>query len=223
MVSAVYSTSARVFDRDLLPPAYASGKMVDICLAIDPSWTPQRNEFTSPSIATRTSGVDSNIDNGATVTDSLRMIQRLQPFKTINHTDYQPLSQSPIALSIEIKRPSGDSEEAQRQLAVWQYAHWNMLQLLASTKIDGHISTLAGLSFLPGIYIVGHKWEFSATIRNNTGEVVQWIDCPLGSTETAHGIYAIIWGLRRIAQYLTQVYWPWFQKNILRLANVPGF
>ncbi|TLD03355.1 uncharacterized protein PgNI_12367 [Pyricularia grisea] len=197
-------TSARVVDRDLLPPAYASGKMVDICLAIDPSWTPQSNEVTSPSTATTTSGVDSNIDNGARVADSLRMIQRHQPFKTVNHTDYQPLSESPIALSIEIKRPSGDSEEAQRQLAVWQYAHWNMLQLLASTKIDGRLSTLEGLSFLPGIYIVGHKWEFSATIRNNTGEVVQWIDCPLGSTETAHGIYAIIWGLRRIAQYLAQ-------------------
>ncbi|TLS20536.1 uncharacterized protein PpBr36_11241, partial [Pyricularia pennisetigena] len=198
-------TSARVVDRDLLPPAYACSKMVDVCLAIDPSWTLQSNEVTSPSTATTTSGVDSNIDNGARVADSLRMIQRHQPFKTVNHTDYQPLSEYHIALSIEIKRPSGDSEEAQRQLAVWQYAHWNMLQLLASTKIDGHLSTLEGLSFLPGIYIVGHKWEFSATIRNNTGEVVQWIDCPLGSTETAHGIYAIIWGLRRIAQYLTQL------------------
>ncbi|TLS20624.1 uncharacterized protein PpBr36_11095, partial [Pyricularia pennisetigena] len=144
------------------------------------------------------------------------------PFKTVNHTDYQFLSKSPIALNIEIKRPSGDSEKAQRQLVVWQYAHWNMLQLLALTKIDGHFSTLEGLFFLPDIYIVGHKWEFSATIRNNTGEMVQWIDYPLGSTETAYGIYAIIWGLRRIAQYFTQVYCPWFQKNILRLANVPG-
>uniref|UniRef100_L7IZQ4 PD-(D/E)XK nuclease-like domain-containing protein n=1 Tax=Pyricularia oryzae (strain P131) TaxID=1143193 RepID=L7IZQ4_PYRO1 len=232
-------TSARVVDRDLLPPAYASGKMVDICLAIDPFWTPKINEHTSNSIstspspatisnpssictATKTFNVEPNIDNGRRIADALRRVQRLQPFTTINHTNYQPLSGSPIALSIEVKRPSGDSEEAQRQLAVWQYAHWNMLQLLASTKIDGRPSTLEGLSFLPGIYIVGHKWGFSATVRDQGGEVVQWIDCPLGSTESAHGIYAIVWGLRRIAQYLTQVYWPWFQSNILRLANVTG-
>ncbi|TLS20737.1 uncharacterized protein PpBr36_10934 [Pyricularia pennisetigena] len=35
-----------------LPPAYASGKMVDVCLAIDPSWTPQSNEVTSSSVDT---------------------------------------------------------------------------------------------------------------------------------------------------------------------------
>ncbi|KAI7909662.1 hypothetical protein M0657_011748 [Pyricularia oryzae] len=179
-----------VLSTSLLPSknfwnSYARGKMVDICLAIDPTWTPKTNEPTSPSIdpspttisnpsttciATKTFGVESNIDSGGRVADALRRVQRLQPFTTINHTDYQPLSGSPIALSIEIKRPSGDSEEAQRQLAVWQYAHWNMLQLLASTKIDGRSSTLEGLSFLPGIYIVGHKWGFSATVRDKAGE-----------------------------------------------------
>lgn len=44
--------------------------------------------------------------------------------------------------------------------------------------------------------------------------------CPLGHTESVHGIYCIVWGIRRIAMYLTRVYWPWFQRMVLRMPDL---
>ncbi|KLU91292.1 hypothetical protein MAPG_09813 [Magnaporthiopsis poae ATCC 64411] len=195
-------TPARVVDKNLLPSAYDNGKMVDFCLAIDPSWND------GPDIGLPDTDAD----------EALRRLQELQPHRTINHTDYQPLSEKPIALSITVKRASGNMEEAQTQLRVWQFAHWQMLRRLASIDFDGHDpTTVEGLPFLPGVYIVGHQWRFSATTCDMFGSVTQWIDVALGDTSSPHGIYCIVWGLRRIASYLTEDYWDWFQTRLLRL------
>ncbi|TLS20280.1 uncharacterized protein PpBr36_11468 [Pyricularia pennisetigena] len=188
-------TTAKVADKDLLPRGYSNCKMVDICLALEPSHVPK-------------------------TLSAVRRVQHLAPSKTINHTDYHPLSYRPIGLSIEVKRPSGSTVEAVEQLAVWQYAQWKMLEILAMNPDDNQPSTLEGLDFLPGISIVGHEWSFSATIRHRDGNVVQWKGGKLGDTTTAHGIYSIVWGLRRIAKYLTETYWPWYEKEILRMAPI---
>lgn len=169
--------------------------MVDICLALEPSHVPK-------------------------TLSAVRRVQHLAPSKTINHTDYHPLSYRPIGLSIEVKSPSGSTVEAVEQLAVWQYAQWKMLEILAMNPDDNQPLALEGFDFLPGISIVGPKWSFSATIRHRDGSVVQWKGGKLGDTTTAHGIYSIVWGLRRIAKYLTETYWPWYEKEILRMARI---
>ncbi|KAL8380635.1 hypothetical protein RB595_005079 [Gaeumannomyces hyphopodioides] len=196
--------------------------MVDLCLAIDPLWIPDGTTTSGHVSSVSASASSASAANNSTEMNAaaaMRQIQRLRPYTAVNHTAYQPLSKIPIALSIEIKRPSGNAEEAQSQLGIWQFAHWRMLQLLASTKLDDHVSTLEGLDFLPGVYIVGHHWRFSATTRDGAGNVVQWIDGALGNTDSVHGIYCIVWGIRRIAKYIMDVYWPWFQRRILRMPG----
>lgn len=174
-------------DNSLLPPPYINGKMVDYCLAIDPSWTPA---FTT---GTRTS-------TETTAAQKIESVKILQPFYSINHTDYRPLLESPIALSIEIKRPGGNNEEAQRQLGIWQYAQWNMLRrLLVSTRRDGDPPltlepSLEGLDFLPGVYVVGHQWWFAATTRNENGRVTQWIIVHLAIPRASTAFIALFGG-----------------------------
>ncbi|TLD15701.1 uncharacterized protein PgNI_00002 [Pyricularia grisea] len=131
-LSATGNTTAKVADKDLLPRGYSNCKMVDICLALEPSHVPK-------------------------TLSAVRRVQHLAPSKTINHTDYHPLSYRPIGLNIELKRPSGSTVEAVEQLAVWQYAQWKILEILAMNPDDNQPLALEGLDFLPGISIIGHE------------------------------------------------------------------
>lgn len=47
------------------------------------------------------------------------------PGKKFNYTDYDPLEERPIALSIETKKPSEGFDAAKLQLGVWEMAHWS--------------------------------------------------------------------------------------------------
>ncbi|KAL8407483.1 hypothetical protein RB594_006344 [Gaeumannomyces avenae] len=92
--------SARVSDRELLPPTCPVGKMVDFCVAIDPGWTP---------------GHSPQPINHATETEAataVRLLKSMQHNWSINHTDHHPLTRYPIALSIELKRPDGNALES---------------------------------------------------------------------------------------------------------------
>ncbi|KAK7407895.1 hypothetical protein QQX98_009954 [Neonectria punicea] len=91
----------------------------------------------------------------------------------INQTDFYPLRNRPIALSIETKKPGESWEKAKLQLGVWESARWAFLRHLFSKYQDqvaqaeaatGHqgnapapSSSLSGLpEFLPGIIVQGH-------------------------------------------------------------------
>ncbi|RYC78061.1 hypothetical protein BFJ63_vAg19065 [Fusarium oxysporum f. sp. narcissi] len=62
-----------------------------------------------------------------------RLIGQL-PGMVFNHTNFQPLYDRPIALSIETKRPTEGIVVAKLQLGVWQTAHWAFLRTLIQTK-----------------------------------------------------------------------------------------
>ncbi|KAL8345875.1 hypothetical protein RB601_005780 [Gaeumannomyces tritici] len=205
-------------------PLSTSSSRVDYCITINPHWPHQR-------------GVD---------TPALRAITERQfylPERSISHTSYEPLISRPIAVSIETKRPDGSPDEAIAQLGIWQAAQWRMLEelapplppaltgpadLLAASPSRPPYLALHGVDFLPAVYIVGHEWKFAALTRDaapatdSKGMAIQsqstlWTNCLMGDTSSVHGIYRIIWCLRRLARYSMEEFWPWYQRHVLRM------
>ncbi|EJT79962.1 hypothetical protein GGTG_05044 [Gaeumannomyces tritici R3-111a-1] len=220
LLKIVPCTSARVSNKQFLPASVPNDKMVDFCLAIDPYWPLETEDSTPASVAV----------------DEVRL--SLSSY-SISHTDYAPLAQYPIALSIAAKHQNGSGAEAEAQLGVWQTAQWKMLEAMVYSGLApqgsdaGDIVGLAAnpspgacleeLGFLPGIYIVGHRWTFAATTRDpESGRTTLWTGKDFGSTSDALGIYRIIWCLRRIQKFLTEVYWPWYQKYVLDMEMSDG-
>ncbi|KAF5607637.1 hypothetical protein FPANT_794 [Fusarium pseudoanthophilum] len=75
---------------------------------------------------------------------------------SVNHTQFIPTAEFPIAASIKSKSRRGSSQDAEVQLAAWQAAQWHKMD----TAVGKQISELG---FLPGIIIDGHEWRFHAT------------------------------------------------------------
>ncbi|UPL02786.1 hypothetical protein LCI18_013720 [Fusarium solani-melongenae] len=113
------------------------------------------------------------------------------PDGVINHTDYYPLRDRPIALSIETKRTGEGWDGATLQLSVWQAAHWRLLDLLNSDRED-EPAPLPG--FLPGIIIQGHGWYLVLATRENM-KTVCWNKINIGSTDSVIRVYQTICGL----------------------------
>ncbi|KAL8325921.1 hypothetical protein RB597_008962 [Gaeumannomyces tritici] len=109
-------TSARI-QRDYLPTGSKNGHMVDFCLSINPKW-PKGRMATTPAL---------QAINGAS---------RHLPGSSINHTDFRPLRQKPIAVSIETKCLGGSVKTAEVQLGVWQAAQWKMLDTLTEVNTE---------------------------------------------------------------------------------------
>lgn len=55
-------------------------------------------------------------------------LRKQQPGGSINHTDYNPLREMPVAVCIECKAPGEQLSVAEVQVAVWQAAQWRMLE-----------------------------------------------------------------------------------------------
>ncbi|KAL8346232.1 hypothetical protein RB598_000231 [Gaeumannomyces tritici] len=192
LVDVVPCTSATIVG-DFVPKGTQNGKKVDFCLAFNPRWP------------LRPDGVGETTTSEA-INEVRTQIDRM----SINHTDFSPLLESPIAVSIKAKRTDGPgTRDAQRQLGIWQVSHWVYLESMASS--------MDGLDFLPSIHVVGHKWEFAAfSMKDGTPRL--WAGFPIGDTTTVFGVYRIIWCLRRLARYSVEKYWPWFNKAILEQA-----
>jgi hypothetical protein len=130
-----------------------SSKMIDFSFFIDPS------------------GFDD------TAVNAIESMRKSLPGLSINHTDYAPLHQRPIVLSIETKTTGHHLLDAEVQVGVWMAAHWQMLAGLARQQSpqsgtlgtntdDGEAMLDQALpSFLPAIVVQGHEWHFIATTR----------------------------------------------------------
>ncbi|KAG7429101.1 hypothetical protein BFJ63_vAg17353 [Fusarium oxysporum f. sp. narcissi] len=133
---------------------------------------------------------------------------------SVNHTTYSPLSNFPLALSIETKRYGGDQRKADVQTAAWHASQWTFLQSLAGDKISE-------LPFLPGIIVHAHEWKFVATTQKGK-ETVLWSSYPFGNAITTVGVFQIIAGLHRLKRWSAEVYWPWYKKYVLKLGDTTG-
>ncbi|CAI4213260.1 unnamed protein product [Parascedosporium putredinis] len=139
-------------------PCSASGKKVDFCIYVDPSYS--------------------------TAPESSRQISTLRrslPLHSINITDLEAVNKTPIAVSIETKRANAALDQAELQIGVWQAAQWNMLEALVTQRVARSVTAsgaqgvggvehkvaeaLERLPFLPALIVHGHEWKLAATTR----------------------------------------------------------
>lgn len=169
-------------------------KRVDLCLYIQP-------------------------DEPSELSSLLYQVAQTSLHLSINHTDYAPLINCPLSLSIETKRTGEDWQAALTQTSIWLSAHWKRLQEL--TRASGGTGSLA---FLPAIIVQGHDWSFVAATQDEVdglnGETVLWSKVPFGSTDGIQGICQIIVVLQLLASWSATTYWPWFEDKVLGRRQV---
>ncbi|KAH7140381.1 hypothetical protein B0J13DRAFT_586124 [Dactylonectria estremocensis] len=102
-------------------------------------------------------------DKASPLADSLYRVAQQSAHLSVNHTDYTPLINSPISLSIETKRTGEDWQTALEQISTWMAGHWRRLEELATS--GPRKQAAENLQFLPGIIIQGHDWFFIAATR----------------------------------------------------------
>ncbi|KAL2812854.1 hypothetical protein BJX63DRAFT_236627 [Aspergillus granulosus] len=152
--------------------------------------------------------INSEMDDAAF--DATSSLRKALPCQVINHTDFLPLRSSPIAISIHGAQPA----TTELQLGTWHAAQWKLLEDLVS-RSGGSFD---GLSFLPAVIVDGHAWSLAATTREGQ-KTVLWLEKGFGSTSDVVGVYRAVWGLRRLAKWASEVYWPWFRKNALGVSE----
>ncbi|KAH6867695.1 hypothetical protein B0T10DRAFT_325391 [Thelonectria olida] len=189
LIGVAASTTARVIKEYLSNET--PSKMVDFSLYISP-------------------GADPSPTETKIISDAINSLRQVLPCGVINHTDFFPLRNRPVVVSIETKKRGGAQQEAEVQIGTWHAAQWRFLSHLV-TDAGG---SLDGLPFLPGIVVQGHEWSFVATTREGSRTIL-WLEKNFGSTTSAMGVYKIAWGLQRIARWAECDYWPWFKKNVL--------
>jgi hypothetical protein len=93
-------------------------------------------------------------------------LRREMPGESINHTDFAPLQDRPIVVSIKVKRLDG-LDKAQIQLELWLAGQWAKLDEMAGQKTP---------EFLLAIIIAGHEWSIAASTRNTrNGQIVSYL------------------------------------------------
>ncbi|KAH6974556.1 hypothetical protein BKA56DRAFT_734092 [Ilyonectria sp. MPI-CAGE-AT-0026] len=165
-------------------PTFCAPKKIDFCIYIDPA-----NDETASS---------AEMKSVVAATKSRR------PGATVNHTNYVPLSDRPIALSIETKKPSEAWEAALLQLGVWEAAHWNSVEDLwrnqgqqrenqgeqqerQGKQKQQHDDIPPFLDFIPGIVIQGYDWLLVLSLREGD-KTILYSKINMGATNSLMGI-----------------------------------
>lgn len=134
-VSCVPCTSARITGRS------RGSKMVDFCIAL------QHREPRSSAEAGR----------------AIRELRGRTDGSAVNHTDFYPLRDKPIVVSVQSRTPGEGLLAAQAQVGVWQAAQWSLLGSQYKSGKDG----ISSLPFLPALFIQGSQWSFAATTKRD--------------------------------------------------------
>ncbi|KAJ2891504.1 hypothetical protein MKZ38_000280 [Zalerion maritima] len=100
------------------------------------------------------------------------------------------------------------------------------------------IEQLASLPFIPGVHVIGTEWyvvystppaavlgtggamvgdDGGIGTRSNKVQLVGtvWRSQRIAAADTVVGVYQVAFALRELAKWGRDVYWPWFEKNIL--------
>ncbi|KAI4130890.1 MAG: hypothetical protein LQ338_001487 [Usnochroma carphineum] len=187
-------TTARISDKDLLPkvPGFPKSKMVDFGIVIQPR----------------------------ALSSLWRKILekcKAQPYYTINQTGANHVCKVPIAISIEVKRAGGSEDEALVQLETWVTAHYNNLKVLLRSGASADVK----LPILPLLQTQGHDWSLMiAEFKTEESLIILHRNIRLGSTNDILGIYQIIASLRRLAQWVSEEYRPWWTAAVLGGDNL---
>lgn len=136
---------------------------------------------------------------------------------SINHTDQSHVLKTPIAVGIETKRPGSDEFAARAQLIVWVAAHFSRLHQLLKAYDDG--TSRKDIPEMPLILVQGNEWKlaFAKTEAPDEYKMCFMRYVTIGKTDSILGIYTLIASLRRLGQWASDVYQPWFRAYILGL------
>ncbi|KAM0742682.1 hypothetical protein ACQRIT_002859 [Beauveria bassiana] len=183
-------------------------KKVDFCVYVEPG--------NDPSIS-------------AAFQTAASFVRSVMPQKVLGFTDFAPLDDRFIALSIETKKPSENFKAAELQLGVWDMARWAFLRRLAELRSGPPDTTGADANddrpdvklpeFLPGIIVQGHDWYLVITTMEE-GKTVLWQKVTIGSTSTPRGVYQIVRTLQYLEKWAKDVHWPWLREMIEGIADV---
>ncbi|RGP63929.1 hypothetical protein FSPOR_8256 [Fusarium sporotrichioides] len=207
------STTASIINEYHVTPA---SKKVDFCMYINPQQ-----------------------DKRAEVVEIIETIRDILPMGTFNHANLAPLSDNPIAVSIETMKTTGEGwENARLQMEVWMAAHWQFLRQLlemrqhAADKLSVLRSRAGEMSFcsdkiwdlpefIPGIIIQGHDWHLIVTTADGE-RTIFWQKKTLGDTSSSKGIYQIIYNLQLLRQWAQDEYWKWLKDLLLEWPRSDG-
>ncbi|KAL8759705.1 MAG: hypothetical protein Q9199_000577 [Rusavskia elegans] len=182
-------TTARVYDKDLLPKVQGTSvksKMVDFGIVIQPR-------------------------RRSTLWKEIVEVCKSQAYHTINQTDAPHLCRTPVAISMEVKRAGGSEDEALVQLETWVTAHYNNLKVLL-----GSSGQEADLPILPLVQTQGHEWRLIiAEMKSEENLIILHRGIKLGSTDNILGIYQIIASIDRLAQWVSGDYRTWWTRTVL--------
>ncbi|KAF4985465.1 hypothetical protein FDECE_16542 [Fusarium decemcellulare] len=192
--------------------ATSTSKKVDFCMYIDPK-----------------------SDKSPKIRETIRALTNVLPMGSFNHTNLSPLSDRPIAVSIETKKTGEGWDNAQLQMEVWMAAHWQFLRKLLQLRslAAERVSSLGQVAethspeiwelpeFIPGIIIQGHDWHL--VITTPEGErTIFWHKENFGQTSKSKGIYTIIHNLQLLRKWAQDEYWKWMRELLLRWPRHNG-
>ncbi|KAF4451960.1 hypothetical protein F53441_5136 [Fusarium austroafricanum] len=144
-----------------------------------------------------------------------------------------PLSDNPIAVSIETKKTGEGWENARLQMEIWMAAHWQFLRKLLDLRQraanePSSMKQAEGVNapsseadkvwqlpkFLPGIIIQGHDWHLIITTPEGE-KTTFWQKQSFGDTWSSKGIYKIIYNLQLLRKWAQDEYWAWLRELLL--------
>ncbi|KAI2641050.1 hypothetical protein GGS21DRAFT_537552 [Xylaria nigripes] len=161
---------------------------------------------------------------------------RVTPTRTVNHTDFLPISMRPLLLSIETKKLGVHWETAQLQIGIWHAAQWSFLRWAVSQKVakqhtdekkettqtreqqdklkTSELAILSKLGFIPGVIVQGHQWYLVLSTYED-GKTILWTHRLFGTTQSPLETYAVVAGIRELTAWARDFYLPWFEANVL--------
>lgn len=145
----------------------------------------------------------------AYVRDFLR--KKAGHFESINHTDYWPLKDRPIAISIVVKDPEdANYNRTNERITAWSRAHVKLLTELRESKLPLRPIDTS----LPVITIDGSKWRLSF-VSDIDDAIIRYDALEIGSTDTVIGIYKLAASLRLLGKWAHQHYFGWLMDHVL--------
>ncbi|GKT96829.1 LOW QUALITY PROTEIN: hypothetical protein Ct61P_14679 [Colletotrichum tofieldiae] len=126
--------------------------------------------------------------------------------QSINHTEYDPLRQAPISVSIETKKPGGSEDAAKAQLSVWASA-----QILRLRQLLGGSEDPVGIT-LPLLFVSGPTWQLLFAVeKDDCIELLHSLSFRFDEgSNTLIGCYQILALLRALRRWSQTVFRDWF-------------
>ncbi len=154
------------------------------------------------------------VDPDEQLDEQLETIMSARGMTSISHADAEYLRLKIIGVSIEVKRALIGENEAEIQMATWVKAHYAKLRQLAPR--------MRTVPVLPLVCVQGHMWKFMLAQMASPTQVIIHREVVSGRTDSMLGIYHVIAGVKRLADWMQNVYKPWFLEQVIDNGGITG-